>query len=235
MLYFKQTWPHLNFYWHDVTWRGSHRNHCDIILDISLQKSGYVILFCEQTPSARLTESPSQIGHALVSSREFPLYCDLRGLFRISGWSASSSLSITWCLNNAESISGPFPNDVHYELPKNRGPPFLLLQCLFIYYLVLHAQCLFIYYLVLHAQCLFIYYLVLHAQCLFIYYLVLHAQCLFIYQLGQHVQCWFIHYLVLHAHCLFIYYLVLHAHCSCTLFIHVHAHCLFIHYLVLHI
>ena len=76
----------------------------------------------------KLRESPSLMGHALVSSGDFPLHCDLRVLFRISGWSASSSLSFTWYLLNAESIYGPFLNDVCYGLSKNWAPPFLLLQ-----------------------------------------------------------------------------------------------------------
>ena len=69
------------------------------------------------------------MGHALVSSGDFPLHRDSKGLFRISGWSASSSLYFTCYLLNAESIYGHFPNDVLCSLPKNWVPPFSCYTC----------------------------------------------------------------------------------------------------------
>ena len=122
------TWRHLWRFSQEPLWH--HSGHL-----FTNNRLCHVILWNPPFPT-RLWESPSQMGHALVSSGDFSLHRDSRGLFRISGWSASSSLSFTWYLINAESIYGPFPNDVHYELPKNRAPlfscyilpPFLLLQ-----------------------------------------------------------------------------------------------------------
>ena len=115
------TWHQLRGFLQEPLWRHS---------GICLQTNGYIILFRETPPfPAKLQESPSLMGHALVSSKDFPLHRDSRGFFRISGWSASSSLYFTWYLLNAESIYGHFPNDVPCSLPKNWAPPpFLLLQ-----------------------------------------------------------------------------------------------------------
>ena len=47
-------------------------NLCDIILDVCLQTKGDVIVICEIPPfPAILWESPSQEGHAPISSRGF--------------------------------------------------------------------------------------------------------------------------------------------------------------------
>ena len=119
----------LFFYWCDVNYGGSRRNLCDVILAFVYKQMVTSYYSVELLPfPAKLWESPSPMGHALVSSGDFPLHCDSRELFRISGWSASSSLYFTWYLLNAESIYGHFPNDVPCSLPKNRAPPFFLLH-----------------------------------------------------------------------------------------------------------
>ena len=119
----------LYFYWRDVNYGGSRRNLCDIILAFVYKQmvTSYYSVKLPPFPT-KLWESPSLMGHALVSSGDFPLHRDSRGLFRISGWSASSSLYFTWYLLNAESIYGHFPNDVPCSLPEKSGPPFLLLH-----------------------------------------------------------------------------------------------------------
>ena len=107
----------------------SRKNLCDVIPDVHLQTRDYVMLVYEIPPfPTRLRESPTHVGHALVSSGDFLLHSDSRGSFRISGWSASSPLRFTWYLVDAVSSFGPSPVFVCYVLPKNLGPPFLLLH-----------------------------------------------------------------------------------------------------------
>ena len=87
------------------------------------------MLSCEIPPfPTRLRESPTHVGHTLVSSRGFLLHSDSRGSFRISGWSASSSLWFTWWLVDAVRSFSPSPVAVCYVFPKNLSPPFLLLH-----------------------------------------------------------------------------------------------------------
>ena len=119
----------LYFYWCDVTYRGSRRNLCDVILAFVYKQmvTSYYSVKLPPFP-AKLRESPSLMGHALISSGDFPLHCNLRGFFRISCWFSSSSLYFTWYLLNAESIYDHFPNDVPFSLPKNWAPPFPLLH-----------------------------------------------------------------------------------------------------------
>ena len=143
---FKQTWPPqtkysfklrpyrpiaslLYFYWCDINYGGSRRNLCDIILAFVYKQmvTSYYSVKLLPFPT-KLRESPSPMGHALVSSRDFPSTAIRGSLFRIFGWSASSSLYFTWYLLNAESIYGHFPNDVPCSLPKKSGPPFFLLH-----------------------------------------------------------------------------------------------------------
>ena len=114
------TWCHL---------RTSRRNLCDVILDVCLQTRDYIMLFREIPPfPTRLWESPSHVGHALVSSRNFLLHSDSRGSFRISSWFTSSPLRFTWYLVDAVSSFSPSPVIVCYVLPKKFGPPFLPLH-----------------------------------------------------------------------------------------------------------
>ena len=83
------------------------------------------MLFHEIPPfPTGLQESPTHVGHALVSSGDFLLHSDSRGSLRISSWSASSPLRFTWYLVDAVSSFGPSPVFVCYVLPKNLGPPF---------------------------------------------------------------------------------------------------------------
>ena len=119
----------LYFYWRDVNNGGSCRNLCDVILAF-VHKQMVTSYY-----SVNSSPFPPNCGKAHPrwampwSAPETFLSTMIWGsLFRISGWSASSSLYFTWYLLNAESIYGHFPNDVPSSLPENRAAPFFLLH-----------------------------------------------------------------------------------------------------------